>query len=345
VACSNASELPAVLASGVVADTPDVDVGQVGAIAAGEAPATGVARRGRIGDVTARERVSVVIPCYNQAIFLADAIGSAIRQSHSPHEVIVVDDGSTDGTADVAAAFPEVRYVRQDNQGVATARNAGLAHSRGEYLVFLDADDRLLPGALADAVTALQTRPDCAFVYGHVQWIGEDGEEIVTPKQRCCEGDLYLQLLRHNYIWTCGAVLYRRWVFDAVAPFNPRLDGSADFDLHARILRSYPACCHDRLTLAYRRHDGSMSHDAQRMLKAAVTARREQRRLVRGRPAHVAAAQAGIRAVQTYYGDRLAMRVAHDIRERRWSAVAAGCATLLKYDPRGFARRLSKVRP
>src|SRR5215212_9690625 len=91
--------------------------------------------------------VSVVIPCYNQAHFLSEAIESVLAQTHPNFEIIVVDDGSTDNTSEVAARYPGVRHIRQDNQGLAAARNTGLRESKGTCLVFLDADDRLLPNA------------------------------------------------------------------------------------------------------------------------------------------------------------------------------------------------------
>src|SRR5829696_2931566 len=108
--------------------------------------------------------VSVVVPCYNQARFLGEAIESVLAQSHPLFEVVVVDDGSTDDTSEVAARYPGVRLVRQENRGLSGARNAGLARSRGEYVVFLDADDRLLPGALEAGVERLGANPQCAFV-------------------------------------------------------------------------------------------------------------------------------------------------------------------------------------
>src|SRR5215210_2105808 len=92
--------------------------------------------------------VSVIIPCYNQAHFLGEAIESVLGQSYPNFEIVVVDDGSPDDTAEVAARYPEVRYICQDNQGLSAARNTGLGQSEGEYVVFLDADDRLLPEAL-----------------------------------------------------------------------------------------------------------------------------------------------------------------------------------------------------
>src|SRR5215831_9104653 len=92
--------------------------------------------------------VSIIIPCYNQAHFLSDAIDSARRQTHSRIEILVIDDGSSDNTSEVAASYRDVYCIRQANQGLSAARNAGLRASKGSLLVFLDADDRLLPNAI-----------------------------------------------------------------------------------------------------------------------------------------------------------------------------------------------------
>src|SRR5215217_62523 len=92
--------------------------------------------------------VSVVIPCYNQAHFLKEAIESVLKQSYAHYEIVVVDDGSTDETSEVASSYEGVRLIRQENRGLAEARNTGIKHSEGDFLVFLDADDRLLPEAL-----------------------------------------------------------------------------------------------------------------------------------------------------------------------------------------------------
>ena len=123
---------------------------------------------------------SVIIPCYNQAHFLHEAIESASAQTYSHREILVVDDGSTDNTAKVTAGYPGVRYVRQENLGVASARNTGFKQSRGEYLVFLDADDRLLPEALRVGV-------DCLV------------QEICLVIARYDHGDQ--TELRHNFIF------------------------------------------------------------------------------------------------------------------------------------------------
>ena len=136
-------------------------------------------RHGR-GEEESPPLVTVVIPCYNQAHFLGEAIGSVLNQSYRNFEIIVVDDGSTDNTSEVASHYEEVRLVRQENRGLAGARNRGLGEANGEFLVFLDADDRLLPGALEAGLGRFEANPECAFVSGQARRIAEDGT-LLSP--------------------------------------------------------------------------------------------------------------------------------------------------------------------
>ena len=109
--------------------------------------------------------VSVIIPCYNGARFLSETIESDLAQTYPHFEVIVVNDGSIDTTEEVVSRYFGVRYIRQENQGVAIARNTGLSESHGAYVVFLDQEDRLLPNALEVGINCLKTHTDCTFVY------------------------------------------------------------------------------------------------------------------------------------------------------------------------------------
>ena len=148
--------------------------------------------------------VSVVIPCYDQARYLPDAIESVLAQSYPHLELVVVDDGSPDNTAEVAARYPGVQVVRQENAGLSGARNTGLRHTNGAYLIFLDADDRLLPKAVADGLAAFAAHPEAAFVAGRCRIIDTTGVAQLTQQPDPDRGDPYEALLRGNYIWMPG---------------------------------------------------------------------------------------------------------------------------------------------
>src|SRR5262245_35605245 len=119
--------------------------------------------------------VSVIIPCYNKSDFLGETIESVLCQTYRHFEIIVVDDGSSDNSMAIAARYASAHYLYQSTQGPSVARNTGLWASKGSYVVFLDADDRLLPAALEIGVNVLAAHPECAFVSGHVQLITKDG--------------------------------------------------------------------------------------------------------------------------------------------------------------------------
>jgi glycosyltransferase involved in cell wall biosynthesis len=286
--------------------------------------------------------VSVVIPCYNQGAYLHDAVASALRQTHPDVEVIVVDDGSTDDTASVVAGYPAARYVEQKNQGAPAARNAGLGASRGAFVVFLDADDRLLPQAAAAGIESLAAHPDWMFVTGHVRLIREDGSAAGVPPQHHGGPDPYVELLRSNYIWTPGAVMYRRSVFDSVGGFDTAAGGSADYELNIRIARSFPVGCHHQVILEYRQHSANMSADVSYMLKSAVSVRRSQRQHVRRNRTAEQAWHAGIDIVRADFGGRLIAQVKTDLRVpgRRVRALR-GVLCLLRYYPAGVLKLMT----
>jgi len=286
--------------------------------------------------------VSVVIPCFNQARFLGDALMSVSLQGYPHCEVIVVDDGSVDDTGGVARRSEGVCYLRQDNQGTAVARNRGFRASRGQYVVFLDSDDRLLPGALAAGVAALDRNPDCGFVYGHVRLFGSAPSDCSCPPQTSVTGEHYQQLLARNFIWTPGAAMYRRPTVEAVGGFDPRAGGSADFDLNIRIARQWPIYCHGKTVLDYREHAESQSSDLAYMLRSAVSVRRRHRRLVRHNHEQRVALQCGIRAVQADYGERLLDRMASLARAGDWRAAFLCLPPLLRYHPVGLGRRVAR---
>ena len=220
--------------------------------------------------MNASQLVSVVIPSYNQARFLGEAIESVLHQSHETKEVVVVDDGSTDTTPTVASRY-DVKYVRQKNAGLAGARNRGLRESSGAFVVFLDADDRLLPGALAAGLASLNDHPDCAFAYGGYQYIAADGSFVRAQEESPQdEADAYMGLLRCNHIAMLATVMYRRDALERMGGFDTSVPGGEDYELYLRIAREFPVRRHPRVVAEYRRHGSNMSDNAALMLRSIV---------------------------------------------------------------------------
>src|SRR5262249_17480170 len=148
---------------------------------------------------------------------------------------IVVDDGSSDDVGSVVAQYPGVVYIRQTNQGQPAARNNGFTRSTGNFIVFLDADDRLLPDALETGIAAFAAYPGSAFVFGGCSLIGADGSPLPYHWSAPDESDYYAALLRENPIVTPGTVMFRRTIVEDCGGFSMRLKASEDYDLYLRI--------------------------------------------------------------------------------------------------------------
>jgi glycosyltransferase involved in cell wall biosynthesis len=284
-------------------------------------------------------KVSVVIPCYNQARFLGEAIQSVLCQGYTDLEIIVVDDGSKDVTEEVASGYakedPRVRLIRQENRGLAAARNRGLAEAGGEYVVFLDSDDRLVSGALEVWVRELEAHPGCAFVSGICRKIIGDGSIVPGWEQFRVRDDPYLELLRSCPVYV-PAVMYRRSVFDAVGGFDTSYKAAEDYDLYYRILERFPVYCHDTLVAEIRRHETNMTRDRTLMLKYNMAALRSQRKRVKEDASYKEAYKAGERLWRDWHGAPVVNQVRAHLRERRWWQGLNGMLALLRYYPQGI---------
>lgn len=252
-----------------------------------------------------RPLVSIVIPCYKQAHLLPEAIESVRAQTYPHYEIIVIDDGSPDDTYQVATSYPGVRCIRQANRGLAEARNTGIRESRGEFVVCLDADDRLLPAALAAGVRCFAAHPEAQLVFGRYRVMTADGEPSPTPSQLYQGNDYYRDLLVVNYIGMVAAVMYRRGVFDAVGGFRQCIAPAADYDLYLRIARHFPLNHHDEITAEYRVYEGSMSHNFGLMLKCTLLALKFQRPHFNGNDEHWQYYRKGLDFWRSYYGEML----------------------------------------
>jgi len=212
--------------------------------------------------------VSVVIPTYNRCDYLQQAVTSVLAQSYSNFEVIVVDDGSTDGTATVVADIGDTRvcYLYQANAGRSAARNRGVEAARGIYLAFLDDDDLYLPDKLVHQVAFLETNPDVDLVSAGVQFIDEHG--ALQGAWHPWEHQPKLTLLNCLYdcpLPTC-AVLFRRRMLDHLDQwFDPKLEPAEDMDFFLRLL--YAGCRMDwlpEIVSVYRIHSTNSQSDGAR---------------------------------------------------------------------------------
>lgn len=210
--------------------------------------------------------VSIIIPAYNAEQFIAATIESALAQTLKDTEVIVIDDGSKDGTARVVQTFPNVRYVRQANGGVSSARNHGAALAQGQFLAFLDSDDIWHPDKLRQQVQALGQHPDSVF--SRTAFTHEDVDE-----QRIRKGaerqdaphriipDLLPSFL-HPYFAT-STVMVRKSAFDEAGGFDTSLRIAEDVDFYLRVLAKHPKMILMTETLVHKRTvEGSLGDDS-----------------------------------------------------------------------------------
>lgn len=212
--------------------------------------------------------VSVVIPCFNHAQYLPKAIESVLNQTHKPVEVVVVDDGSSDNTREVAMSYQGVKYVYQNNAGLSAARNTGIANSSGNYLLFLDADDWLLPEGIETNLAHFTESQEVGFVSGnYLSFYAADSSQ--KTMERKISQNPYADLLLRNHIKMHASVLFPRWVFNNVK-YDTSLKSSEDWDLYLRITRDHRIVQHEKPVAVYRRLGSSMSRNNTVMLETGL---------------------------------------------------------------------------
>ena len=265
---------------------------------------------------------SVVIAAYQSAGFIAVAVGSALEQVPPPHEVIVADDASTDDLAGALAGFGDaIRVVRIDHGGEAAAKNAGCAAASGDFIAFLDADDRFLPGRLA-ALSALATdRPELDVLTTDA-YLVHDGTVVgrcYGPGHRFATGDQRTAILQRNFVLGLSAV--RRARFLEVGGFDPAVEYTTDWELWMRLILSGSKAGFIEEPLAeYRLHADSMS-----ARRAAMS---------RGRLASLARAEARTDLSAAERETLIATKRAEEVRLRREEL-----KELLLHGPPSQARR------
>jgi glycosyltransferase involved in cell wall biosynthesis len=216
--------------------------------------------------------LSVIIPVYNGAHFLPEAVASLRWQDYEPMEIIIVDDGSTDNCRDVASLLGSgIRYVRQDNAGPSAARNRGLALAQGEFIAFLDADDQWPRHKVSIQLARLLAEPELDLVLGRIQYIALPGGEIPDIEFESPDNTV-----SHVHL---GSGLYRRRVFERIGTFDASLRYSEDVDWFLRARESVLAMRILRSTaLLYRLHGQNMTRNSKVNLPMAGVLKRSMDR-------------------------------------------------------------------
>ena len=202
--------------------------------------------------------VSVIIPTYNKSHFLKHTIESVINQTYSNIEIIVIDDGSTDNTEELAKSYgSKIKYIKQNNLGGTASRNTGIKSATGKYLNFLDHDDLFLPEKIEKQVRVLESNPKVGFVHCRYFFIDEIGKQLakvfILP-----EGNIYKKLIAGCFIWS-GAPLIRKSCIDKVGIFDESI-WSSDWDMWLRIVKEETriACVQEPLGEYRIHHESTM---------------------------------------------------------------------------------------
>ncbi|RZK44872.1 MAG: glycosyltransferase family 2 protein [Hymenobacter sp.] len=213
--------------------------------------------------------ISVVIPAFNAAPYLRETVASVLSSNSVKTEIVIVDDGSTDQTVEVAhqlmLEYPKaIHVIEQKNAGVSVARNTGFSRARAPAVCFLDADDILRPDALATLKTLLDQDAKCIAAYGSVAYIDQDSKPLrFRPKRTPLpSGNLLASILEGNLIDTPGAVLFRSSAVDCAGMFKAGLRRSQDWEFYVRMAQQGTFASYHGVVLDYRLHSKSLSHES-----------------------------------------------------------------------------------
>jgi glycosyltransferase involved in cell wall biosynthesis len=222
-------------------------------------------------------RFDVIIPAYNTAKYLPAAIESVVTQTFADWRILLVDDGSTDNTAEVVAPFLDrlgsrISYIKQDNRGLPAARNTAIRASTSEFLALLDADDIWTPCRLSESLKVLEERPQAGLAYGQVTVIDPEGRPLKTfeGNPRHAEGRIATHIYTREVTLPCPSMTFRRKCIDEVGYFDETMRATEDRDLWLRIALRHEVAFVPRILAFYRVSPNSMSNDSQRMLQSQL---------------------------------------------------------------------------
>lgn len=217
---------------------------------------------------------SIIIPTYNRERFIGKAIESVLQQTYTDYEIIVVDDGSTDQTAKIVNSFgSKVQYVYQENLGPSEARNTGIRLARGNYIAFLDSDDRFLPNKLMENKAFLTAHPNCRFLYSwYYDLLGEKKKKVREAKGFENLNKLRVQLFKRKFTIRTSTAVIHRSCFAKTGLFNPKYRYSQDWDMWLRLACYYRGYCQKKTLVLYRRHIRKKLPSKKRNLQIRINA-------------------------------------------------------------------------
>lgn len=209
--------------------------------------------------------VSVIIPNYNHAQYVGDAIRSVLAQTYRNYEIIVVDDGSTDNSREIVAQFGEkVKYIYQSNAGLSAARNTGIAQARGEFIGVLDADDMYEPDFMSVLVPILQSDQEAEAVYCGYRFVDVSNQPLPQVEARLIPPDRLFQALAEGNFLVPESILVRKRCYDKVGMFDVNFRACEDVDMWLRITKHYKVLGVTNILTRHRTLPNSMSTDPTR---------------------------------------------------------------------------------
>ena len=221
--------------------------------------------------------VEVIVPAFNAAPFLAAALDSVISQSFTDWRILLVDDGSTDETAEIVASYaerlgPRLKYIHQGNAGLPAARNAAIRHAKGEYLALLDADDVWLPCRLTETLKVFARSKAIGLTYGFIDGIDPEGRIVNTfaTPSRHPEGHIARYIYMRENDLPCPSITFRRACVEEVGNFDETMRATEDRDLWLRIALRYEVALVREVIAQYRTSPMAMTSDPERMFQAQL---------------------------------------------------------------------------
>lgn len=280
------------------------------------------------------KNVSVVIAAWNGAQYLHETLESVLAQTIPAFEIIVVDDGSQDSSAEIAESFSQVRVIRQANAGRSAARNRGLAEAKGEGVIFLDQDDLLLPGCIQIGLKSLNDAPTASFVAGHSLVIDAEGHskgKTLGASAPCT----YATMLAGSMFVPPSVALFRTQIVREIGGFDPSFKlGGEDSDLYLCAAQHHDVVAHGTPVVAYRRHSGNGSGSAYAMVVSSEQFMEKQRAFVSGNPELEKAFATGRQHWHRLFGRLLLPEALRELRAGHPKSALRCIFTAIRFYPR-----------